>query len=166
MCHRLSLRALDTQNCQRVFSWCISCFALRRKFALLLQLVCNSLNKQQANLQSSSASPQPTHQQQQPLATPMRLIALLAVLGATYASFDCDAGCSTTYDPVCGLDGTTFANECLAFCQKIAVASAGTCGNKKSTRLAALQKKPEAVREDGIVTLARHEPLCRRRLCL
>eukprot|EP00953_Heterococcus_sp_UTEX-ZZ885_P028738 15319-Heterococcus_DN1.PRE.2 len=84
----------------------------------------------------------------------MRLIALLAVLGATYASFDCDAGCSTAYDPVCGVDGTTFANECLAFCQKIAVASTGACGSKKSTGLAALQKKPEAVREDGIVTLA------------
>jgi V8-like Glu-specific endopeptidase len=84
----------------------------------------------------------------------MRLIALLAVLGSTYASFDCDAGCSTAYDPVCGVDGTTFANECLAFCQKIAVASAGACGTKKSTGLAALQKKPKSVKEDGLVTLA------------
>jgi Kazal-type serine protease inhibitor domain len=67
----------------------------------------------------------------------MRLIALLAALGAlpgtASAVFDCDAGCSTVYDPVCGANGTTFANECLAFCQNIAVASAGACGSK-STR--------------------------------
>jgi V8-like Glu-specific endopeptidase len=88
----------------------------------------------------------------------MRLTALLAVLGTTYATIDCNAGCSTAYDPVCGADGTTFVNECLAFCQNIAVASAGACGSKSTRGLAGEKQqesvKPASVREDGVVTVA------------
>lgn len=43
------------------------------------------------------------------------------------ASHDCLHGCRKSYDPVCGSDGTSYQNGCVAECQGVSVASAGLC---------------------------------------
>jgi hypothetical protein len=37
--------------------------------------------------------------------------------GSATATFDCDAGCDLKKNKVCGDDGFTYYNECLAYCQ-------------------------------------------------
>ncbi len=44
----------------------------------------------------------------------------LALLG-------CEAGCASTYTPVCGKDGRTYANTCVTSCQGVAVVHNGVC---------------------------------------
>jgi len=43
-------------------------------------------------------------------------------------NFDCSEGCNLSEGtPVCGADGNTYFNECLAFCQDTEIDHAGTC---------------------------------------
>ena len=39
----------------------------------------------------------------------------------------CAQGCSAQRLPVCGADGLTYLNRCLAECQQVEVASPGAC---------------------------------------
>ena len=57
----------------------------------------------------------------------MRTPRCAGVVGAPAAEYDCAAGCKLSTDTVCGGDGHTYANECLAVCQGVSVAKAGPC---------------------------------------
>lgn len=46
---------------------------------------------------------------------------------ATGATYNCKKGCKLTGPPVCGEDGVTYADECLAVCQDVTVANHGIC---------------------------------------
>jgi hypothetical protein len=37
--------------------------------------------------------------------------------GRSLATYDCNAGCDLKKKKVCGTDGFTYTNECLAYCQ-------------------------------------------------
>ncbi|EFJ52950.1 hypothetical protein VOLCADRAFT_54901 [Volvox carteri f. nagariensis] len=43
------------------------------------------------------------------------------------SNYDCQKGCRRTFKPVCGEDGRTYSNECVATCQDVQVARAGPC---------------------------------------
>jgi hypothetical protein len=43
------------------------------------------------------------------------------------AARDCAGGCSLRPEPVCGSDGHTYANDCIAECQGVALSRAGPC---------------------------------------
>ncbi|GAX27046.1 hypothetical protein FisN_9Lh366 [Fistulifera solaris] len=65
---------------------------------------------------------------------------LLLILSLTLSSsqssssYDCEnEGCSwETVPPVCGVNGVTYANECLAYCQNIEIAFIGPCSESGS----------------------------------
>eukprot|EP00611_Tribonema_gayanum_P024710 TRINITY_DN5503_c0_g1_i2.p1 TRINITY_DN5503_c0_g1~~TRINITY_DN5503_c0_g1_i2.p1 ORF type:complete len:268 (-),score=45.80 TRINITY_DN5503_c0_g1_i2:1956-2759(-) len=80
---------------------------------------------------------------------------ILGLQTATVASaaFDCDSGCATTWDPVCGADGVTYVNECVATCQDIVISMAGTCkaSSLPASRALEANQKPRRMREDGLV---------------
>jgi hypothetical protein len=50
-----------------------------------------------------------------------KLACLLLVAAAAAVDYDCDVGCSMDTNvagpKVCGVDGLTYGNECLAYCQ-------------------------------------------------
>jgi hypothetical protein len=50
-----------------------------------------------------------------PLAFLLLLLAPLVVVHAV--KYNCDSGCSVVGTRVCGDDGTTYGNECIAYCQ-------------------------------------------------
>eukprot|EP00699_Malawimonas_sp_californiana_P000557 EC713851.1.p2 GENE.EC713851.1~~EC713851.1.p2 ORF type:complete len:79 (+),score=4.60 EC713851.1:63-299(+) len=43
-----------------------------------------------------------------------------------------DCICLAEYNPVCGANGKTFANPCMAECAKVQVARAGECAEAES----------------------------------
>lgn len=51
----------------------------------------------------------------------------LLLLVAGVAAGCANEGCAAAVSPVCGLDGLTYMNECLAACQDVTVASQGSC---------------------------------------
>ena len=46
--------------------------------------------------------------------------------GQTYSN-DCVARCPDVFDPVCGIDGNTYINECFALRSNVEVAGLGAC---------------------------------------
>lgn len=41
-----------------------------------------------------------------------------------------DCVCTEIFAPVCGVDGRTYGNACIAECRKVEVASEGECGSE------------------------------------
>ena len=58
-----------------------------------------------------------------------------AASAAARDGFDCSTGCDLSgSSPVCGKDGITYLNRCLALCQGVAVASDAPCDAAHTAR--------------------------------
>ena len=61
---------------------------------------------------------------------------LLSCKGAKLPAEDCigekikDCACTMQYDPVCGCDGKTYGNACVANCEGIKSYTKGPCKNE------------------------------------
>ncbi|GLI70233.1 hypothetical protein VaNZ11_015017 [Volvox africanus] len=51
----------------------------------------------------------------------------VAGLASSGAGYDCHKGCHRAFEPVCGENGRTYSNACVAVCQEVQVAGAGPC---------------------------------------
>ncbi|GBF95726.1 hypothetical protein Rsub_08708 [Raphidocelis subcapitata] len=73
----------------------------------------------------------------------IRVLAMLALLAvAASAAPDCSAGCVLSGEPVCGANGITFMNDCLALCAGAGVAHAGACAAPGSVAAASAEPAP------------------------
>lgn len=58
----------------------------------------------------------------------MAVLAVLLLMIAAPAPVTADCmGCSASVSPICGQDGLTYMNECLAMCQGVTVAAVSSC---------------------------------------
>ena len=104
--------------------------------------------------------------------TLLLFVALIKWISAANADvYDCDAGCELTGTPVCGEDGVTYADECLAVCQNIKVSATGVCASDHSLdeggsrllrssrkrRVKVSKRRMQRFRQEGFVYVARHE---------
>ena len=76
-------------------------------------------------------------------------VALLGLVMARGNVYNCDLGCKLIGPSVCGADGVTYADECLAFCQDVKVSSRGACPSDRSQEAAASRilqrRRPQVV---------------------
>lgn len=56
-------------------------------------------------------------------------------------SYDCDLGCEVVDEPVCGTDGITYENECLAVCQDVEIDHSGACSDDPQMKIASYGTK-------------------------
>ncbi|KAG5181496.1 trypsin-like cysteine/serine peptidase domain-containing protein [Tribonema minus] len=76
----------------------------------------------------------------------------LCGLATQAAENGCGVGCRTTWQPVCGAGGVTYANACIADCQGIDEHVSGTCGQPSNGNMDATISKPDRIRDDVIVS--------------
>jgi ovoinhibitor len=57
----------------------------------------------------------------------MKILFFLVLIQCSYLCLGNYCKCSNVVSPVCGVDGITYINQCVATCKGVAVASVGAC---------------------------------------
>jgi hypothetical protein len=57
----------------------------------------------------------------------MKILFFLLLIQCSYLCLGNYCKCSDAVSPVCGVDGVTYINQCVATCKGVAVASVGVC---------------------------------------